>query len=146
MFINFVILWLICLRHVLVHFKNRPDYLTRGTAQLLISLLRFLQQSFVSSFLIRLRYSVLFFLSSLFVWWSPLPIFPNICNLPFLQAFYSFCHLEFSISFNGGSFFDAKFVLISWVNIFIVCTNVYNFSFFANCLMTPMVNLFLRFR
>ena len=46
----------------LCHFKNGPEYLTRDTAQVFIPLIRFLQHSFVlSSFLILLRYSFLFF-------------------------------------------------------------------------------------
>ena len=46
----------------LVHFKNGPEYLTRGTAQVFIPLIRILQYSFVSScFLVLLRYSFLIF-------------------------------------------------------------------------------------
>ena len=41
-----------------------------------------------------LKYSFLiFFLSSPFVWWCPLPIFPSTCNFPFLQAFRFFLDL-----------------------------------------------------
>ena len=45
-----------------IHFKNGPEYLTRGTAQVSISFMRFLQCNLVSnSFLILLRYSFLIF-------------------------------------------------------------------------------------
>ena len=66
---NFFALWLICLGFSLTHFKNSPDYLTRGTAQVLISLMRFLPQNLIlTSFLTRLRSSFLiFFLSYWFV-------------------------------------------------------------------------------
>ena len=41
--INFLVLWYICLRISLVHFKNCLDYLKRETAHLFIPLTRFLQ-------------------------------------------------------------------------------------------------------
>ena len=62
------------------HYAERvgdtQQYLTRGRAPIFVPLMRFLQQSLVSrSFLFSLRYPfVLFFLSSLVVWWNPLPI------------------------------------------------------------------------
>ena len=50
----------------LVHFKKGPEYLSKQTGQVFIPLIRFLQDSFVSSsFLVPLRYSFLiFFISS----------------------------------------------------------------------------------
>ena len=61
MVISFLVLWSICLSS-LVHFKMGPEYLTRGTAKVFISLIRFLLHSFVlSSFLVFLRYSFLIF-------------------------------------------------------------------------------------
>ena len=62
MVINFLVLWSICLSSSLVHFKKRPNYLMRDTAQVFIPLIRFLLDSFVSSsILILLRYSILIF-------------------------------------------------------------------------------------
>ena len=43
MVISFLVLWYICLSSSQVHFKNGPDYLTRRTAQVFISLIRFLR-------------------------------------------------------------------------------------------------------
>ena len=60
--IKFLVLWPICLNSSLVYFKNGSAYLTRMTAQVFISLMRFLLLSLVSrSFLILLRYSFLIF-------------------------------------------------------------------------------------
>ena len=59
--INFLVLRSICLTSSLVHFKNGPEYLTRGTAQVL------LLPSLVSrGFLVLLRFSYLFFHLCLF--------------------------------------------------------------------------------
>ena len=59
--------------------------------------MRFWLQNFISrSFHICLRYSFLiFFLSSLLVWWYLLPKFPNTCNFPFLQTILFFIILLF---------------------------------------------------
>ena len=58
----FCVLWSICWSSSLIHFKNSPKYLTRGTAQVFIPLIRFqLWSSILSSFLILLRYSLLMF-------------------------------------------------------------------------------------
>ena len=55
---NFLVLWFICLSSSLVHLRKGPEYLTSGTAQVFIPLIRFLLESFVSSnFLFLLRYS-----------------------------------------------------------------------------------------
>ena len=65
MVISFLVLWSICLSSSLVHSKNTPEYLMRMTARVFIPLMRFLLFSLVSSsFLVPLRYSFLFFLSS----------------------------------------------------------------------------------
>ena len=62
MVISFLVLWSICLSSSLIHIKKVPEYLTGGTAQVFIPLIRFLQHSFVSSsFLVLLRYSFLIF-------------------------------------------------------------------------------------
>ena len=60
--ISFLGLWSICWSSSLAHFKNGPEYLTRGTAQVFISLMRFLLYSLIlSGFLVLLRYSFLIF-------------------------------------------------------------------------------------
>ena len=57
MVISFLVLWSICLSSSLVPLRKGPEYLTRGTAQLFIPLIRFLSESFVSSnFRVLLRY------------------------------------------------------------------------------------------
>ena len=45
MVISFLVLWSICLSSSLVHFRKGPEYLTRGTAQVFIPLIRFLLES-----------------------------------------------------------------------------------------------------
>ena len=58
MVISFLVLWLICLSPSLVLLRKSLEYLTRGTAQVFIPLIRFMLESFVSSsFLVLLRYS-----------------------------------------------------------------------------------------
>ena len=58
MVISFLVLWSTCLSSSLVHLRKSPEYLTRGTAQIFIPLIRLLLESFVSnSFLVLLRYS-----------------------------------------------------------------------------------------
>ena len=85
MVISFLVLWSICLSSSLVHLRKGPEYLTRGTAQVFIPLMRFLQESFVSSsFRVLLRYSfriVSFICTCLMVSAS------KICRFSFLRAF-----------------------------------------------------------
>ena len=58
---NFIVPWFICLTSALHHFKNGPENLIRGTAQVFIRWMRFLLQNLVSRrFLVRLRYDFLF--------------------------------------------------------------------------------------
>ena len=52
--ISFLVLLSFCWSSFLVHFKNGPEYLTRGTTQVCMHLMGFLHSS---SFLVRLRYS-----------------------------------------------------------------------------------------
>ena len=57
MVISFLVLWSICLSSSRVHLRKGPEYLTSGTAQVFIPLMRFLLESFVSSsFHVLLRY------------------------------------------------------------------------------------------
>ena len=82
------------LSFLLVHllkFISCPDYLTRRTAQVFISLMRFLLQSLVSkSFLVSLGF---FFLSCARIWWCLLPIFSNTWKFTFFLAFRFFLYL-----------------------------------------------------
>ena len=59
--INFLVLWSIYQSSSLIHFKNGPEYFTRGTAKVFIPLTRFLLQSSVSRSLSFLRQSFLIF-------------------------------------------------------------------------------------
>ena len=60
-FINFLVLWSICLCSYIVHFKTKPEYLTKRTVHVFIILMRFLLQSLIPRrFLVLLRYSFLF--------------------------------------------------------------------------------------
>ena len=62
MVISLLVLWSICLSSSLVHFKNGPEYLTRSSAKVFISLIRFLLYILISSiFLALLRYPFLIF-------------------------------------------------------------------------------------
>ena len=65
--ISFLVLWSICFCSPLVYLRKGPEYLTSGTAQVFIPLIRFRQESFVSSdFLVLLRCSffILSFIST----------------------------------------------------------------------------------
>ena len=100
--ISFLVLWSICWSYSFVDLKNGPEYLTRAIAQVFILLMRFLLRILLSSnFLVLLRNYFLFLISSLHIWWCPLPIFPSICKFPFLRAFWFFLDLVvlFSLSF-----------------------------------------------
>ena len=49
MVISFLVLWSIYLSSSRVHLRKGPEYLTSGTAQVFIPLMKFLLESFVSS-------------------------------------------------------------------------------------------------
>ena len=86
---SFLVLWFISWSSFLVHLRMAPEYFTRGTAQVFVSLMRFLLCGLVlSSFLVVLGYLKKNFLSSLLVWWCPLPILSSIRKFPFLRAFW----------------------------------------------------------
>ena len=89
--ISFLVLWSNCLSSLLT-FENGPEYLPRGTAQIFISLMRFLLQSLVlKSFLYSSELlPLLLFLSSLFVWWSPFPIFWAAATYYYYYYYYYF--------------------------------------------------------
>ena len=66
---SFFVPWSICWSSSLVHFKNHPEYLTCGTAQIFIPLMRFLLCCLVlCSFLVLLWYSFLKTFSLMSVW------------------------------------------------------------------------------
>ena len=148
--ISFLVLWSICLSSSLVYFKNGPEYLTRGTAQVFIPLTRFLQQSFVSSnFLALLRYAFLIFLFHFLV-------FVGV-NFQYPQVFVGFLFSERSDDYLFGSSIPSVICLlplfitsmahfsmpnpipISWLYILTVRIRVSNsFSFWAKSLMSSM--------
>ena len=75
--ISFLVLWSICFSSSLVHFRNGPEYLTTGTDQVFIPLMRFRLESIVSSsFLVLLRLLLLLLLLLL-----------SNCKFLFLQSF-----------------------------------------------------------
>ena len=144
MVISFLVIWSICLSCFLVHFKNGLKYLTRGTAQVFIPLIRFLL--FVSSsFLVRLRYSFL--------------IFPFICICLMVSAskmpkylYVSFYPSILILSWSGSSIPSLRCRLPLFItsmthfsmpySIPMSCLRVLEFPvlfhFFANSLMSSM--------
>ena len=120
-----------------------------GTAQVFIPLIRFLQQSFVSSsFLVLLRYSFLIFsFISPCLMASAYRIPKYLCFLSpsvlILSRFGSSiasitCHLSLFIT-SMTHFSMPNSTLMSWLYILTVCIRVSSsFSFFANCLMSSM--------
>ena len=96
--ISFLVLWPICKSPSLVYFKKGPQYQTRGTAQVCIPLIRFLQDSFVlSCFLGLLRYS--FFFSFQLVWWYQPQRCTSIRRFPYFfltWGFYSVLQVSFA--------------------------------------------------
>ena len=129
-FIDFFVLWSIYVISFLVHLKNSPGYLTRGTAWVFILWMRSLLQSLVSwRFLILLRNFFLtffhfcwivstcnipkllvnfFFLSVPILFWGRVFVFCVFFFLVFL--FYSFrCSSLPTFHFEHSTFFNAKF-------------------------------------
>ena len=142
--INFLVLWPIYLSSSFINFKNFPEYLTRWTTQVFILLMRFLQQR---------RFSY-FFLSSLLVWWYPLPILQSIRHFSFLSAFWFFPDLVvlffllffvFHFIMSIANFSIPNSIPSSWQHILIVYIRVSNsFSFWASSWILSMyINFFL---
>ena len=113
-----------------------------GTAQVLISLIRFLLCGLVSS-----SFLVLLFLSFLHVWWCLLPIFSSAfpfflsvlifswfgCSIPFVMC----CFLLFIISMPHFSI--PNFIPMFWLNILTACFRASSsFSFFEKSLISSM--------
>ena len=88
MVISFLVLWSICLSSSQVHFKNDPEYLTRGTTWVFITLIRILLYILTR---VVFWFSEILFLK--FFLWSPLQIFPSISIFPFLRGFWFFLGL-----------------------------------------------------
>ena len=101
----------------------------------------------------------LFFPSSLFVWWCPLPIFTRICNFLFLRAlwffllfffvflirqFYSFSIFLFSIfPYENGIFPISNSIPIHLLFILIVCISSHFFLiFYMLCKQLDNINYF----
>ena len=86
--INYLVFRSICLNSYLVHFKNYLEYLKRKTIPVFIPLMTFPLKNLVwRSFLVRLRYFFLVFLSFPLVWLCPLLVFSSTSKFLFLRAF-----------------------------------------------------------
>ena len=72
--IIFLVLWSIC--SSLVYFKNGPEYLKRGTSQVFIPFMKFLQYSLVSSNFIDYHYHSLWVFHIRINWWT----FTRVCE------------------------------------------------------------------
>ena len=94
--IIFLIVWSICLRSSLVHFKNRLEFLQWGRCLCVYFFVGFpLLSPVLRGFLVHLNNSFPnFLLRSPILWWCPLPIFPSSLNFSFLQEFPIFIDLE----------------------------------------------------
>ena len=88
---SFLVLMSICLSSSLVHFREGPEYLTKGIAQAFIPFYKaFLLDNFVlGSFLVLLRYSFLIFSFIFTCLMVSASRYPGICRFPFLQVFQS---------------------------------------------------------
>ena len=111
MVISFLVLWPICLSSLLIHFKNRPEYLTRETVQIFI-----LCQSFRYRVLSRVAFwffwdTIFNFFFHFHHWWCQLPIFPSICRFSFLRAF---CLLPDLLVRLLPSYVVCRFSWLSW--------------------------------
>ena len=124
--INFFVVWSIYLSSSRVHFKNGPEYLIRGTAQISTKYLLY------SSFSL--------------IWLCLLPIFSNTGSFLFLQTLYwvgncvlssasLFPHFVISMS----HFSISNSILTSWLYIFIVYIRVArSFSVFAKTFISSI--------
>ena len=140
MVVSFLVLWFICLNS-LVHFRKGPEYLTSSTAQVIISLIRFLPDSFVSSnFLVLLS----FISTCLMVSASRIPkylfvsFYPTVLSLSRLgssipSVIYRLPLLIISIA----HFSIPNSVPMPWMYILTAFIRApISFSFFANSLMS----------
>ena len=79
--INFIILWFLCRDSAFVNFKNSLLYLTSGTDQVLLPLMRFPLQSLVLRRFFPLSRAFFFFTFSPLVLWYLISIFANTCKV-----------------------------------------------------------------
>ena len=132
----------------LVHFKNGPKYLTRGTAQVFIPLMWFLLYSLVSSIFIRSLEINFFFNFHLFdAIHSQYPnvlvsfLFSERSDFVLIWLFNSFRDLSFStFHYLHGTFINAKFHPYI-VTLYPHCLYLgfqFFFHFLANCLMSSI--------
>ena len=93
--IYFLIPWSICLSSSLAYFKNGPEYVTKGTAQVFICLMVLLLQTcrFAKFFIYPSEGLFYYFYLISACLWQPLPVFLNSCNFPFFKAFWVFLDL-----------------------------------------------------
>ena len=104
LFLTHLVLFLGCkamsivMNSSLVHFKNDLEYLTRGAAQVLIPLMRFLLQILVSkSFLLFLTFFFLIFsFASVYLMVSA-SIFPNTSNYNYYLLVFQFLRCFFTL-------------------------------------------------
>ena len=140
---SFLIIRSIRLSSSLVLFKTGTKYLTRETAQIRISLTRFLLNSFVSSnFLILLRYSFLIFFLYLHLFDSVNFQYPQIFLVSFSPSVLDIVVWLLSCviyHFSFLAFFYAKFHSYILTVYLTVCIRVSNSSLFlAKSLMSSM--------
>ena len=110
---SFIVLWSICLRSTLVHFKNGPEYLTRQITQVFVPFIRVLLYSLVSSsFLfsyitlfiffsfsfdcVCFQYSLVFSLSVQIFSWFGSSIHSAFCHFPFFIISVKHFYMKFS--------------------------------------------------
>ena len=108
--ISFLVFWFNCWRSCLVYFMKGHDYLIREIAQVFIPLVRFTLWNLVSSFLVRLRYSFLFFISSLLVWFKYSQV---LVSFLFFERFEPVLIWQF-YSFRLPSFVFLPFSILAW--------------------------------
>ena len=149
----------ICLRSSLVNFKNCHGYLERKTAQVSISLIRFLLWSLVSRrFFVRLRYYFSYFLpKSLLVYnvyfkYSKVVVFFLLSKRSMAFSFFLVLFLPLFIFFHGSLwiwhicnviFHSYLLDVYSFFHVRILCS----FSFYANIFISLIYisRLILRF-
>ena len=150
MVISFLVLWSICLSSSRVHLRKGPEYLTSGTCQVFIHVMRFLLESFVStSFLVLLRYSFRiksFICTCLMVLASKIPKYlkvsfsSSVLILSWFGSSYPsvICRLPLFMT-SMAHFSMPNSIPMSWLHILTACMRVSSsFSFFANNLMSSM--------
>ena len=158
MVISSLVLWSICLSSSLVHLRKGPKYLTWGTAQVFIPLIRFLQESFVSiSFLVLLRYSfwILSYISSCLMVSAPkiskylyVSFSASVLILSWFGSFIPWvrCRLPLFMT-NRVHFSTPNSIHMSWLYILCVLGFPVLFHFFPNSFVIYVhyvVDLFLR--